>query len=107
MAFCKPECRDIALSTYHRFECKFLNLLIGSGMSILAHTALRMITQFPLKRCLEIHKNRSLEKVYSLCTNSEMRQANDFLQRTLMGAFLLTCLQKSGYFGKKNLTNGK
>ncbi|KAJ8934002.1 hypothetical protein NQ314_013637 [Rhamnusium bicolor] len=94
VAFCKMECRQAALSSYHTYECKFLDLLIGSGMSILSHTALRMITQNSLKRCLEIYKDRKKEKVYSLCTNSSLRSPEDFLQRTLMAAFLLRCLQK-------------
>lgn len=100
VAFCNTKCRDAALSVYHKFECKFLDLLIGSGMSILAHTGLRMITQNSLKRSLEISKNRSLEKVYSLCTNATERSNEDFLQRTLMAAFLLECLKKGGYFEK-------
>lgn len=101
MAFCKSECRDAAISSYHKFECKYLDILIGSGMSILSHTALRMITQNSLKKSLEIYKNRSKEFIYSLCTNANMRQNDDFLQRTLMAAFLLRCLQKSGYFNTK------
>ncbi|VEN35061.1 unnamed protein product, partial [Callosobruchus maculatus] len=102
VAFCSPACRDTALKTYHRYECKYLDLLIGSGMSILSHTALRMVTQIPLDECLKIYKNRSNKKVYSLCTNADKRSGEDFLQRTLMAAFLLKCLQKSGYFGKSS-----
>nr|CAI5856948.1 unnamed protein product [Callosobruchus analis] len=100
VAFCSPACKDMALKTYHRYECKYLDLLIGSGMSILSHTALRMVTQFSLEECLRIFKNRTKEKVYTLCTNTEKRSGEDFLQRTLMAAFLLKCLQKSGYFGE-------
>lgn len=67
-------------------------------MSILAHTCLRMITQNTLKYNLEIYDNRKLEKAFSLCTNAEVRLPEDFFQRTLMAAFLLRCLQRSGYF---------
>lgn len=107
VAFCTPACQEAALSTYHRYECKFLDLLIGSGMSILSHTALRMITQTELGKCLEIYKDRSKEKVYSLCTNAKIRPAEDFLQRTLMAAFLLRCLQKGGYFGRNDRNRSK
>ncbi|CAH1964942.1 unnamed protein product [Acanthoscelides obtectus] len=100
VAFCSPGCRDTAVKTYHKFECKYLDLLIGSGMSILTHTALRMVTQNSLAECLGIYQNRSKEKVYSLCTNAEKRSGEDFLQRTLMAAFLLKCLERSGYFGE-------
>ncbi|CAH0564117.1 unnamed protein product [Brassicogethes aeneus] len=97
VAFCSTLCRDEA--KYHQYECKYLELMIGSGMSILAHTSLRMITQNSLGKILDIYNDRSKEKVYSLCTNSTIRCPEDFLQRTLMAAFLLRCLQKSGYFG--------
>ncbi|KAG5899048.1 hypothetical protein JTB14_000072 [Gonioctena quinquepunctata] len=99
VAFCTSICRDVAVSSYHKYECKYLDILIGSGMSILSHTALRIITQNELSTCLGIYKKRSKERIYSLCTNSEKRGAEDFFQRTLMAAFLLRCLQKSGYFG--------
>lgn len=71
-------------------------------MSVLSHTALRMITQFPIKKILEINADRKKEHVYSLCTNASMRNPSDFLQRTLMAAFLLRILQKSGYFRSIN-----
>ncbi|KAF5269624.1 hypothetical protein FQR65_LT05963 [Abscondita terminalis] len=93
IAFCKADCRDIALRTYHKYECHYLDLLIGSGMSILCHTALRMITQNTLEECLIKHKESR-----NFCTNAHLRPAEDFLQRTLMAAFLLRCLQKSNYF---------
>ncbi|KRT82312.1 SET domain-containing protein [Oryctes borbonicus] len=103
VAFCKNECRDLAVNIYHGFECKYLDLLIGSGMSILAHIALRMVTQNSLERMLKIYENRKLEKVYSLCTNEGLRRPEDFFQRTLMSCFLLRCLQKCGYFpNRKN-----
>ncbi|GJQ85448.1 hypothetical protein Trydic_g23873 [Trypoxylus dichotomus] len=98
VAFCEDKCRDLAINTYHSFECKYLDLMIGSGMSILAHTALRMITQNSLGRILKIYDDRKLEKVYTLCTNDELRRPEDFFQRTLMSCFLLRCLQKCGYF---------
>ncbi|CAG9812403.1 unnamed protein product [Phaedon cochleariae] len=102
VAFCSAICKEASCNSYHRHECKYLDLLIGSGMSVLAHAALRMVTQNELARCLEIYEDRSKEKVYALCTNAGQRSAEDFLQRTLMAAFLLRCLQKCGYFGCKN-----
>ncbi|KAF2893355.1 hypothetical protein ILUMI_12818 [Ignelater luminosus] len=98
IAFCKAECRDIAVSTYHKYECHFLDLLIGSGMSILCHTALRMITQNPLKKCLEACNNQSEEEIFKLCANSNLRPPEDFFQRSIMAIFLLRSLQKGGYF---------
>ncbi|XP_066251201.1 SET and MYND domain-containing protein 4-like [Euwallacea similis] len=98
VAFCGGQCRDEAVSTYHQYECKYLDLLFGSGMSILGYISLRIITQNGLKKCLQIYENRANERLYKLCTNSDSRSPEDFLQRTLMAAFLLRCLQRSGFF---------
>ncbi|KAK5640889.1 hypothetical protein RI129_009436 [Pyrocoelia pectoralis] len=93
IAFCKRECRDVALASYHKYECHILDLLIGSGMSVLCHLALRMVTQLSLKESLAKYEDKR-----PFCTNSHLRLPEDFLQRTLMTAFLLRCLQKSNYF---------
>uniref|UniRef100_A0A0C9Q6Y6 Smyd4_0 protein n=1 Tax=Fopius arisanus TaxID=64838 RepID=A0A0C9Q6Y6_9HYME len=55
VAFCGRTCRDIALNSYHKYECKVLVLLIGSGMSILSALALRMVTQVDLQTCRKLH----------------------------------------------------
>ncbi|CAG4941880.1 unnamed protein product [Colias eurytheme] len=55
ITFCSVECRDTAVATYHTHECQFLDLFIGSGMSILSHIALRMVTQAGLDTSLQIH----------------------------------------------------
>ncbi len=44
VAFCSKECRKRA-EAYHRYECRVLALLLGSGMSVLPRLALRIITQ--------------------------------------------------------------
>ncbi|XP_066159311.1 SET and MYND domain-containing protein 4-like [Euwallacea fornicatus] len=103
VAFCCGKCRDEAMSTYHQYECKYLDLLFGSGMSILGYISLRIITQKGLKKCLQIYENRNNERLYKLCTNSDSRSPEDFLQRTLMAAFLLRCLQRSGFFGTDDI----
>ncbi|EFA09316.2 SET and MYND domain-containing protein 4-like Protein [Tribolium castaneum] len=100
VAFCSPKCRDDAITTYHKYECKFFDLLLGSGMSVLSLMALRIITQQSLTQTLEIYDKKNTNALYNLCTNESKRQNSDFLQRSLMAAFLLRCLQKSGYFGE-------
>jgi SET and MYND domain-containing protein 4 len=98
VAFCSTECRDVALSTYHKFECKFLDLLIGSGMSILCHLTLRMVIQHQTPdKALE--EGRHLSSL--LCTNSSRRSNEDFFKRCLMSTFLLRCLQKAEFFGRR------
>ncbi|KAK2583341.1 hypothetical protein KPH14_009340 [Odynerus spinipes] len=163
VAFCGRKCRDIAVTTYHRYECKILALLIGSGMSVLSMVAYRMITQEGLRRCLKIYdtlrekvitendnpetvvvetepklsksaKRRLRKKklkdsatqngennvdaddnaprgftdgdnekaidtrAYDLVNHESRRSGSDFLERTLMAAFLLKCLQRVDFF---------
>nr|XP_012154126.1 PREDICTED: SET and MYND domain-containing protein 4 isoform X2 [Megachile rotundata] len=142
VAFCGIRCRDAAISSYHKYECKILALLIGSGMSVLSMLALRMVTQNGPRKCSEIWtaltgrdvderedktaaskqsksaKRRSRKKkwrdsrreqniregdgvdqrAYDLVTHEKQRTAKDFLERSLMAAFLLRCLQRVGFF---------
>jgi hypothetical protein len=98
VAFCSVECRDIALATYHKFECKYLDLLIGSGMSILCHLALKLVLQHQTpEKALE--EGKKLAEVF--CKNSTMRSNEDFFKRCLMATFLLRCLQKTEFFGRR------
>ncbi|XP_053690963.1 SET and MYND domain-containing protein 4 [Sabethes cyaneus] len=98
VAFCSPECRDRACSGYHRFECHYLDLMIGSGMSILCHLALRLVTQAGTpEKAIEMGK----ELREALCAHSESRNQEDYFQRSLMAAFLLRCLQKAEFFGRR------
>ncbi|XP_028048905.1 SET and MYND domain-containing protein 4 isoform X3 [Monomorium pharaonis] len=180
VAFCGKKCRDVALTTYHKYECKVLALLIGSGMSVLSMVALRMVTQEGPRKCLKIYeklKKNAVEKAapplaattttstatttgtatpdthdmkspvcsksarrrirrrklkesrrdeeitkmteengtkeiceggdderhvdvapYGLVTHADRRTSKDFLERSLMAAFLLKCLQRVGFF---------
>ncbi|KAG5667579.1 hypothetical protein PVAND_015556 [Polypedilum vanderplanki] len=98
VAFCSINCRDIACNSYHKFECHFFDLLIGSGMSILCHIALKMITMHGTpEKALEA--GEKLTKTF--CTNSTMRDGEDFFKRCLMASFLLRCLQQSQFFGRR------
>lgn len=54
IVFCSEQCRDDALSTYHRYECGILQTIWKSGVSINASMALRMITQQPLEYFLNL-----------------------------------------------------
>ncbi|KAL1375115.1 hypothetical protein pipiens_017691 [Culex pipiens pipiens] len=98
VAFCSPECRDRACSGYHRFECHYLDLLIGSGMSVLCHLALRLVTQAGTpEKAIEL----GAELKRTLCAHEDRREPSDYFQRTLMAAFLLRCLQKAEFFGRR------
>ncbi|XP_037939515.1 SET and MYND domain-containing protein 4-like [Teleopsis dalmanni] len=98
IAFCSAQCMGEACETYHRFECEYMDLFIGSGMSILCFIALRIFTQ---AQNLESGLNTANLLYANLCTHEDSRQADDLLQRSLMAGFLLRCLQKSQYFGRR------
>ncbi|XP_067005108.2 SET and MYND domain-containing protein 4 [Anabrus simplex] len=108
LAFCSPACRDEACASYHKYECHYMDMLIGSGMSILCHVALRMVTQSGLEHFLKIKDSLattgktpsrdSYSAVYNLVTHSDKRPAEDFLHRTLMAIFLLKILKSSKFF---------
>nr|CAD7439591.1 unnamed protein product [Timema bartmani] len=115
LAFCSVVCRDEACRSYHRYECHYMDLLIGSGMSILCHVALRMVTQageqFFLDRRQDLtsHSTEILPPsdkylaVHNLVTHSNKRKPKELFQRTLMAVFLLKCLQKAGYFSTPSI----
>lgn len=98
LAFCSPECRDTACDTYHKYECEYLNLMIGSGMSILCFIALRIVTSCKTPDTA-LSKGKQLLDI--LCSHSDIREPEDYFQRALMVTFLLRILQKSGFFGRR------
>ncbi|XP_018374892.1 PREDICTED: SET and MYND domain-containing protein 4 isoform X2 [Trachymyrmex cornetzi] len=180
IAFCGKKCREVAMATYHKYECKVLALLIGSGMSVLSMVALRMVTQEGPQKCLKIYeelKKNDVERVavllaatstttsaatpdthdmespassksakrrtrrrklkesrreeirkmmeekgtkesregddesvdvapYNLVTHADKRTSKDFLERSLMAAFLLKCLQRVGFFANPTPDDG-
>ncbi|KAG7313155.1 hypothetical protein JYU34_000246 [Plutella xylostella] len=93
VAFCGSACQAAAVSTYHKYECPFLDLFIGSGMSILSHIALRMVTQAGLETSLQIHANclsneeptvegSSLNDIEGSPKKSKMKSRKERLNRT-------------------------
>ncbi|XP_035794036.1 SET and MYND domain-containing protein 4-like [Anopheles albimanus] len=98
VAFCSVACRDRACASYHRFECQYLDLMIGSGMSILCHLALRIVLESGTPQAAIEKGNALLEH---LCAHSQLREAEDHFKRTLMTTFLLSILQKAEFFGRR------
>ncbi|XP_059469084.1 SET and MYND domain-containing protein 4-like [Neocloeon triangulifer] len=118
VAFCGRECQKSACDTYHRVECKFLNLFIGLGMSVLSHLALRIITRTgsakdfiklwdAASRPCEGSEPKSVSdyrRLLRLVSHPDLRQTRDYLSRTLMAVFLLKCLQRSEHFWAPDLS---
>lgn len=67
-------------------------------MSILCYLALRVFTQASSVESAIHDANLMYEH---LCAHIESRHAEDYLQRSLMAGFLLRCLQKAEYFGRR------
>ncbi|XP_049884913.1 SET and MYND domain-containing protein 4 [Pectinophora gossypiella] len=96
VAFCGLSCREAALGSYHPHECSFLDLFIGSGMSILSHIALRMVTQAGLETTLSIHskyisndiktvEGTVLNDIEGVTKKSKMKNRKERLNRSKKG----------------------
>jgi len=119
--FCSYACRHAALTTYHQYECKLVDLFQASGMSIICYMSYRAITQKPLKWFLEnkdkfvnhdetsgqtkeqteTYKTEDYRNLYNLVTHHSERSVPDIFHRCLFSIFLLRCLQNQGYFPTK------
>lgn len=80
-----------------------MDIMIGSGMSILCFIALRMITQ---QSSVDAAIQNGRQVIHELCSHSTKRPASDYLQRTVMSAFLLRILQKANFFGRRTTESG-
>uniref|UniRef100_A0A8D8WSG7 Protein-lysine N-methyltransferase SMYD4 n=1 Tax=Cacopsylla melanoneura TaxID=428564 RepID=A0A8D8WSG7_9HEMI len=108
VVFCSIICQKAALSTYHRYECKFMDLLIGSGISVLSLMALRIITKNSLEYFKDFDQPKHpFQKIYSLEGHENRRSGKDYFHRTLTSLFLLFVLKKSGYFSQTENTSNK
>lgn len=73
-------------------------------MSVLCFLAMRAITQCD-SPAEAIKQGRSV--IGDLCGHLEQRLPEDFLRRSVMSAFLLSILQKSGFFGHRRTESGE
>ncbi|XP_037034883.1 SET and MYND domain-containing protein 4 [Bradysia coprophila] len=110
--FCSIECRNLATSTYHKFECGILKLLWNSGSSINCHMALRMMSQKSPNYFQDIKEQLTnvkfedtislpytdYRKVFNLVRHETMRSEANFMQYTVMAYFLTLCLKISSFF---------
>ncbi|KAL0902216.1 hypothetical protein ABMA27_000140 [Loxostege sticticalis] len=96
VVFCSINCRDTAVSTYHAYECQFLDLFIGSGMSILSQIALRIVTQAGLDTTMSIYSKyltnevktvdgANLNDIEGVAKKSKMKTRKERLNRTKKG----------------------
>ena len=123
--FCSYECRKEALSTYHPYECKIMDFLIASGMSIVCFMAYKAIVQKPFKYFLdnrdkftnhneesganvklddkgqptEVYLSDDYRNFFNLVTHSGERKAGDVFHRAMLTVMMMRCMKKYGYFG--------
>ncbi|XP_063838050.1 SET and MYND domain-containing protein 4 [Ostrinia nubilalis] len=101
VVFCSTNCRDTAVSTYHSYECQFLDLFIGSGMSMLSQIALRIVTQAGLHATLSIHSkyltnevktvdSTVLNDIEGVAKKSKMKSRKERLNRSKKGLKIFT-----------------
>ncbi|XP_064116630.1 SET and MYND domain-containing protein 4-like [Macrobrachium nipponense] len=115
VAFCSIGCRDLALATHHKWECKFLALLQDSGMSLNCFLALRIISQHGLGFFKKIrthlqelpripspespHRSNDYLSVHHLVRLEDKRPQNNFIPLAIMATFLLKVLRGASFFG--------
>ncbi|CAF4836224.1 unnamed protein product [Pieris macdunnoughi] len=112
VVFCSDQCQEVALTSYHAYECPILPLIWKSGCSITCHIALRMITQDSKQHFKELtkdldkkpigpYKSNDYRNIYNLVSHEGKRTKQDLLHRSHMAVFLVKLLELSGYFDTK------
>lgn len=76
-----------------------MNLMIGSGMSILCYIAMRIITKFG-----NVTEGIKLANILhsELCSHLTLRDPTDHFRRSLMAAFILKILHNGKLFGQED-----
>merc|ERR1719336_2847346 len=113
--YCCESCRDVAWNEYHNIECGILSYLEPSRcLGRLPHLALRVVTKTGLQTLLR-HTQQSLNNnnmveggmfdpasytsVHNLAVNSDKRNFEDLLKKTVEAIFMCKCLKFNGFFG--------
>lgn len=117
VSFCSIKCRDIALSSYHRYECGANHVLIASGLNIYPFLTFRLMAKYgldhiwSLKDRLTSHDDTSgalgdneyrtedFINTFNLVCHEDKMDSEDHLLRTFVAVFLLKMLQFNNFFG--------
>ncbi|CAL1547399.1 unnamed protein product [Lymnaea stagnalis] len=117
--FCDEFCKETAWSTYHRTECRYLDLFHSVGI---AHLSFRIILCTTLEFLIDFVRNqlkyrlsddwktkglnkdgmydRSYVSVYDLMTHEDSTEPQDMLQYSLTAGLLLVTLIHGQFFDK-------
>ena len=112
VGFCSRECRDLACSSYHKYECQYNDLLQGLGSSALVRLALRIVTQHPLEYFKKQRTDLNVDTettefrnpyqaVFNLVGLDDQRWPEDVFSRSLMAVAVLKILKETKYFPDK------
>lgn len=112
IGFCSKECRDEACASYHKYECKFQDLVHGLGGSALVRLALRIITSHPLTYFKKMRTDLNVDNttsefkhpylsLFNLVSLDEERWTEDIFTRSMMAVALLKILKEAKYFPDK------
>ncbi|CAH1779756.1 unnamed protein product [Owenia fusiformis] len=117
--YCSEECSEKSWNSGHKFECKFTDLIIDSGVIVPGLLPLRLVTCMGLKKLLAFRDTLSEQgedsgvnagcnkdgdylnnywAVYNMVTNTELREPKELIQLSMVAVFMLQILQKSGFF---------
>ncbi|XP_055641050.1 SET and MYND domain-containing protein DDB_G0273589-like isoform X2 [Toxorhynchites rutilus septentrionalis] len=120
VVYCSEECRKLACTSYHQFECGFLSYLRNSGANVVCRLALRIVTQKSYDHfvslqssednlnqlsCEELNRlpAHDYRRVSHFVSHAERRNAEDSLKWTLMAVFLNAILLMSGFYNSTRL----
>lgn len=120
VVFCSKKCRNVAIYSYHKFECGLLETMWDSGASINCQMAMRLISQRPLSYFRSIRDqltdtlsvdeinelpSHDYRRVHSLVCHEKERPVYNFLQYAFMATFLVKLLEANHYFDSDNSGN--
>lgn len=117
VSFCSIKCRDVALGSYHKYECGANDVLTASGLNIYPFLTLRLMAKFglehiwSLKDSMDSHDDTSgaltdseyhtedFINTFNLVCHEDKMDPEEHLLRTFVAVFLLKMLQFNNYFG--------
>jgi len=132
VGFCSVACRDEACGSFHKYECKYTDLIRGLGTSALGKLAYRIVASQSLKvfnnikhhlnvdekrseiEALALHYSipgvpkstyLSYLRLFNLVGLDNKRWQEDLFNRALMSVCLLKILKHSQYFPSKSEEN--
>lgn len=117
VSFCSVQCRDLALSSYHQYECGLNDVLIASALNVHPFLTIRIIARHSLDQLwslrdkistpdhtavledgVEYSSHDILNAVNLVCHDDKMEK-DDILLRTFVSVFMLKLLQFNNYLG--------